>query len=71
MHDELSTERRAILPGEPAANVGKPRFETFGRALIEHREGAEHANLTGLYDQVRSRDEKHRRRHYRDFEMSA
>ena len=32
MNDELRTERRAILSGEPIANVSKQRFETAGRA---------------------------------------
>ena len=31
MNDELRTERRAILSGEPIANVSKQRFETAGR----------------------------------------
>lgn len=29
------------------------------------------AGLTGFHDQIRSRDEKHRRRHHRDLEMST
>lgn len=70
LHCDLP-EGRAIWPGEPAANVGKPRVETLGRTLVEHRKCAEHAGLTGFHDQIRSRDEKHRRRHHRDLEMST
>ncbi len=62
---------RAIWPGEPAANVGKPLVETLGRTLVEHRKCAEHTGLTGFHDQIRSRDEEHWRRHHRDFEMST
>ena len=56
VNDELRTKGRAMLPGEPAAYVGQPRFETVRRALVEHRKGADHASLTGLNDQIRSRE---------------
>jgi hypothetical protein len=60
-----------MLPGEPAAYVGQPRFETLGRTLVEDRKCAEHTGLTGFHDQIRSRDEEHWRRHHRDFEMPS
>ena len=56
VNDELRTKGRAMLPGEPAAYVGQPRFETVRRALVEHRKGADHASLTGLNDQIRARE---------------
>jgi hypothetical protein len=65
----LHAEWCTFLSGEPAADVGAPRFEGSGRALIEHRKVPK--TLVRQASATRFAGDDEYRRHQRAFEMSA